>query len=137
MYRREHSTYALILLERHQMVQQQHTYEDPVQQALIREEARILTQIAGQSATIARIQLETFALLHHEDDPSASYRLAQYLCRRLEAIHEIDGNPVTIAFRCRVVHTTDSKLCQYPDRKGSHVSSIYRLAMERLRHTEK
>lgn len=137
MYRREHSTYALILLERHQMVQQQHTYEDPVQQALIREEARMLTQIAGQSATIARIQLETFALLHHEDDPSASYRLAQHLCRRLETIHEIDGNPVTIAFRCSVVHNTDSKLCQYPDRKGSHVSSLYRLAMERLRHTEK
>lgn len=116
---------------------QQNTYEVPVQQSLIRKEARILRQIAGQDSTIARIQTETFAVLHHEEDPSASYRLAQDLRRNLEAIHEIDGNPVTVTFRCSIVHNTDPSLRQHPDRKGSRVSSIYRLARERLRHAEK
>lgn len=136
-YRQHHSAYVLILLERHQIVDQQNTYEVPVQQSLIRKEARILRQIAGQDSTIARIQTETFAVLHHEEDPSASYRLAQDLRRNLEAIHEIDGNPVTVTFRCSIVHNTDPSLRQHPDRKGSRVSSIYRLARERLRHAEK
>jgi GGDEF domain-containing protein len=126
----------LILLERHRIVQQQNTYEVPVQQSLIREEARILRQMAGQDSTIARIQTKTFAVLHHEDDPAASYQLSQDLCRRLESIHEIDGNPLTITFRCSITHSNDPGLRQYPDRKGSRISSIYRLAMERLRHAE-
>ncbi|WP_298588416.1 EAL domain-containing protein [uncultured Megasphaera sp.] len=136
-YRQNHCAYALILLERHRIVQQQNTYEAPVRQSLVREEARILRQMAGQDSTIARIQAETFAVLHQEDDPAASYRRAQDLRRSLEAIHEIDGNPVTITFHCSIVHNTEPSLRQHPDRKGNRVSSIYRLAMERLRHAKR
>lgn len=127
----EKQPYALILLESRFDEHIRESYENPLVRALVCQEAEILRRYAGKDAAIARIQNVTFAILRREVSHQESEALARELQHRLQSIHEISGNPVTITFCYSIVHADDPGIHRPPD---SSVSYIYRLAMERLRH---
>lgn len=95
--------------------------------------ARRRASCAATRATISRIQNATFAILRRETSQKASEELARELQYRLQAIHEVAGNPVTITYGYSIVHSNDPAIYRLPD---ASVSYIYRLALERLRHKD-
>ena len=88
-------------------------------------DSSFLRVLVREDAAISRIQNATFAILRRE---TSQTRELQY---RLQAIHEVAGNPVTITYGYSIVHSNDPAIHRLPD---ANVSHIYRLAMERLRH---
>lgn len=100
---------------------------------LVREEAGILRRHTGKDAAISRIQNATFAILRRETSHKESEKLARELQYRLQSIHEIEGNAVTITYGYSIVHSDDPAIHRLPD---ASVSYIYRLALERLRHKD-
>ena len=54
--------------------------------------------------------------------------MARKIQKRLQAIHQVNGNPVTVTFRWSIVHSTDPLL-----KKKIGPSQIYRLALKKLR----
>ena len=113
-YTMDKQDYALILLESRFDKHIQDSYDSSFLRVLVREDA-----------AISRIQNATFAILRRE---TSQTRELQY---RLQAIHEVAGNPVTITYGYSIVHSNDPAIHRLPD---ANVSHIYRLAMERLRH---
>lgn len=133
-YAVDQQPYALILLESCFDEQIQKTYGPSFLRALIRQEADILRTHAGKDTVISRLRHTTFAILRREtssEDCTASEAIARDLQQRLQSIHQLDGNPVTITFRYSIVHATDPAIHKTAD---GNVSYIYRLASERLRH---
>lgn len=99
-YAVDQQPYALILLESCFDEQIQKTYGPSFLRTLIRQEA-----------------------------VRSSEAIARDLQQRLQSIHQIDGNPVTITFRYSFVHATDPAIHKTAN---GNVSYIYRLALERL-----
>ena len=122
-YAVDQQPYALILLESCFDEQIQKTYGPS-----------FLRTHAGKDAVISRLRHTTFAILRREtssEDRTASKAIARDLQQRLQSIHQIDGNPVTITFRYSFVHATDPAIHKTAN---GNVSYIYRLALERLSH---
>lgn len=130
-YTMDKQDYALILLESRFDEHIQDSYDSSFLRVLVREEAGILRRRTGKDAVISRIQNATFAILRRETSHKESEELARELQYRLQAIHEVAGNPVTITYGYSVVHSDDPAIHHLSDTSISH---IYRLAMERLRH---
>lgn len=120
-----------ILLESRVDEHIQNSYESSFLRVFVREEAGILRRHTGKDAAISRIQNATFAILRRETSHKESEELARELQYRLQAIHEVAGNPVTITYGYSVVHSDEPAIHHLSDTSISH---IYRLAMERLRH---
>lgn len=133
-YTMEKKSYALILLESCFDEHIQESYDSALLRSLIRQEADILRQAVGTESAISRIQHATFAVLRIENDHKESEAIAQKLQQRLQSIHQIDGNPVTITFQYSIVHADDSAIHHSYD---GNVGTIYRIARERLRHRAK
>lgn len=104
--------YALILLESRFDEHIQDSYDSSFLRVLVREEAGILRR---------------------ETSHKESEELACELQYRLQAIHEVAGNPVTITYGYSVVHSDEPAIHHLSDTSISH---IYRLALERLRHKD-
>lgn len=132
-YTMDKQDYALILLESRFDEYIQDSYESSFLRALVREEAGILRRHTGKDAAISRIQNATFAILRRESSQKASEELARELQYRLQAIHEVAGNPVTITYGYSIVHSNAPTIHRLPE---ASVSYIYRLALERLRHKD-
>ena len=130
-YTMDKQDYALILLESRFDKHIQDSYDSSFLRVLVREEADILRRHTGKGAAISRIQNATFAILRRETSHKESEELARELQYRLQAIHEVAGNPVTITYGYSVVHSDEPAIHHLSDTSISH---IYRLAMERLRH---
>lgn len=130
-YTMDKQGYALILLESRFDEHIQDSYESSFLRALVREEAGILCRHTGKDSAISRIQNATFAILRRETSHKESEELARELQYRLQAIHEVAGNPVTITYGYSIVHADEPAIHHLSDTSISH---IYRLAMERLRH---
>ena len=125
--------YALILLESRFDKHIQDSYDSSFLRVLVREEAGILRRHTGKDAAVSRIQNATFAILRRETSHKESEELARELQYRLQAIHEVAGNPVTITYGYSVVHSDEPAIHHLSDTSISH---IYRLALERLRHKD-
>ena len=131
-YTMDKQDYALILLESRFDEHIQDSYDSSFR-VLVREEAGILRRHTGKDAAISRIQNATFAILRRETSHKESEKLARELQYRLQSIHEIEGNAVTITYGYSIVHSDDPAIHRLPD---ASVSYIYRLALERLRHKD-
>lgn len=132
-YTMDKQDYALILLESRFDEHIQDSYDSSFLRVLVREEAGILRRHTGKDAAISRIQNATFAILRRETSHKESEELARELQYRLQAIHEVAGNPVTITYGYSVVHSDEPAIHHLSDTSISH---IYRLALERLRHKD-
>ena len=106
-YAVDQQPYALILLESCFDEQIQKTYGPSFLRALIRQEADILRTHAGKDTVISRLRHTTFAILRREtssEDCTASEAIARDLQQRLQSIHQLDGNPVTISNHLVIVN---------------------------------
>lgn len=92
-YTMDKQDYALILLESRFDKHIQDSYDSSFLRVLVREEADILRRHTGKGAAISRIQNATFAILRRETSHKESEELARELQYRLQAIHEVAGNP--------------------------------------------
>lgn len=133
-YAIDNQPYTLILLESRFDERIQRSYGSPLLRALIRKEASILRDLVGKDSVIARVQHAMFAILRRENSQKGamdSEVLAHTIQSHLQAIHQIDGNPVTVNFQYSIVHAAD---LAHHKTTGRNASYIYRLALERLRH---
>ncbi|WP_229778473.1 EAL domain-containing protein [Acidaminococcus fermentans] len=120
--------YCLILLESCFDNYLKKSYEPALLQDLIRKEAQIIQNLAGKDSAISRLYNSTFAIIRREANPEESEALARKIQKRLQAIHQVNGNPVTVTFRWSIVHSTDPLL-----KKKIGPSQIYRLVLKKLR----
>ncbi|WP_298676699.1 EAL domain-containing protein [uncultured Megasphaera sp.] len=130
----DHQPYCLIMLESRFDEYMKKSYELPLLRKLIRQESQIIQEMAGTDSTISRVFNSTFTILRREKTPEESEALARKIQRRLQDIHQVDGNPVTITFHWSIVHSTDSLLRKDSSKK---VRRFYRLAMKRLRNGDR
>lgn len=120
--------YCLILLESCFDDYLKKSYDPSLLRDLIRKEAQIIQNLAGKDSAISRLYNSTFTIIRREANPEESEALARKIQKRLQAIHQVNGNPVTVTFRWSIVHSTDPLL-----KKKIGPSQIYRLALKKLR----
>lgn len=123
-------SFCLILLESRFDEYLKKSYEAPLLRKLIHEEGRIIREEAGTNSSISRLFNSMFAILRREKDPKESEALARKIQARLQDIHQVEGNPVTVTFRWSIVHSAEPRLGTDPKRK---IRKFYRLAIKRLR----
>lgn len=109
-YHNQGRNYGLIVLRNSKHSRILSTYDEKFGGTVLKEMGKVLVAEAGSSGVIARTKDAVFVILTFVRKPEEIYELAERIREKLEAINEVEGNPVTMRIRMSVKIRTEDRI---------------------------
>ena len=103
------------------------SYGEDLARKLLQEQAQVLKDLFGNAAVLARLGQARFGVIVEAEDRPALEALAGTIVEKMDDIHNVLGNEVTVDVVTATVHSSE---------KGVEGDLLYQLAKKRLRENK-